>query len=636
MIQRAVLLLLATAFIMTAHAASPPASAPPLPPLRYHYGDNAAWAIRNFDDSAWPQAQDGTLPAPAYHSDGFVWVRTQVAVPADAAGPLAIESHTVDAFPHVQELWVNGRLVGRYGDFPPRAKPLVHPRMLVFDIPAGVVQPGSVAFVALRIWNVPSDQTLSLVLRRPDPVNVKLSIGSAPLLHALAAHAQDRAWLRLWPQFLLALVFIMLGLAVLALGIWARDRTLLLCALWLVAVPAFLVSGQLSSLLVGALMPTVLSAFLVLNAIGMCVVVEFIWTVQALRDRVFRAAAHLCWIGLTVAGIYSSIQMHPGALVSVAMLTGNWLLFTFNVITTGADLVALTDRRRNRPVAAVMLFISIGYFLGVAGHPVDFNWLGIGLFGAAFYVSTLLVAVLLMRQTWTAWRKAEDMRIEFAAARELQQQLVPVALPAIAGWRMEAAYLPAADVGGDFYLIIERPGATILLIGDVSGKGLKAAMTGLLTIGAASALASECPSPAHFLARLNREMVRLQKGGFITCLCARIAADGNITLANAGHLAPYRNREEVAVASGLPLGIVVEADYSNSAVQLAPGDTLTFLSDGVVEAKSSSGELFGFDRTLSISNQSAEEIARAAQTFGQQDDITVLTLTFAEAEILHA
>jgi serine phosphatase RsbU (regulator of sigma subunit) len=107
-------------------------------------------------------------------------------------------------------------------------------------------------------------------------------------------------------------------------------------------------------------------------------------------------------------------------------------------------------------------------------------------------------------------------------------------------------------------------------------------------------------------------------------------------LANAGHLAPYRNREEVAVASGLPLGIVVEADYSNSAVQLAPGDTLTFLSDGVVEAKSSSGELFGFDRTLSISNQSAEEIARAAQTFGQQDDITVLTLTFAEAEILHA
>ena len=105
-------------------------------------------------------------------------------------------------------------------------------------------------------------------------------------------------------------------------------------------------------------------------------------------------------------------------------------------------------------------------------------------------------------------------------------------------------------------------------------------------------------------------------------------------MANAGHLAPYRNREEVAVASGLPLGIVVEADYS--AVQLAPGDTLRFLSDGVVEAKSSSGELFGFDRTLSISNQSSEEIARAAQNFGQEDDITVLTLTSAEAEILHA
>lgn len=71
-------------------------------------------------------------------------------------------------------------------------------------------------------------------------------------------------------------------------------------------------------------------------------------------------------------------------------------------------------------------------------------------------------------------------------------------------------------------------------------------------------------------------------------------------------------------------------------MQLAPGDTLTFLSDGVVEAQSPSGELFGFEQTREISNQSADEIARAAQAYGQEDDITVLTLAFAPVEVLHA
>jgi hypothetical protein len=323
-------------------------------------------------------------------------------------------------------------------------------------------------------------------------------------------------------------------------------------------------------------------------------------------------------------------------LVSAGAFAGNWLLFAFNVIGTGANLVALAGRGRNRPVAAAMLLINVGYFAGLAGYSVDISLLGISLFKGAFYLCTLFIAILLMRQTWAAWRKAEDLRIEFAAAREVQQQLVPDALPPIAGWRVEAAYLPATEVGGDFYHVIEQPDATVLLIGDVSGKGLKAAMTGLLTIGAASAIAAECHSPAQILARLNREMVRLQKGGFITCLCVRIAADGHVTLSNAGHLAPYRAGEEVEVESGLPLGIASDATYGESILHLAPMDCLTFLSDGIVEAQNQRGELFGFDRTRQISHQSAEAIARAAQAFGQEDDITVLSLTFAGAEAVGA
>jgi len=612
------------------HAQSAPGSQPV---FRYHYGDNPAWAAPSFDDSAWPRAHDSAFPAPGYESDGFFWVRVRIAVPASSADPLAISLQTIDAFPNVQELWVNGRLVGRYGDFPPHAKPLDHPQMLVFDIPAGVVQPGSVAVLALCTWDAPYDQSESLMLHHPAPVKFAISIGNAPLLHALATEAQDRALLRLGPQLLLALVFIMLGLAVLALGIWARNRTLLLCALWLVALPAFLIFGPL--LLPGIPETRKNTLFFILNAIGMWVVVEFTWTVQGFRNRIFRAVLHFCWIGLTVAAMYVGTTMHASNVTLVGMYALNWFLFAFNVVASGADLVALAGRGKNRSVAAAMILISVGYFLGIAGHPVEFAWLGLNFFALAFYVCTLFIAVLLMRQTWFAWRSGEDLRIEFAAARELQQQLVPLAPPKVPGMQVNAAYRPAAEVGGDFYHVIEEPGAAMLLIGDVSGKGLKAAMTGLLTIGACSALAAERLSPAQLLARLNREMARLQKDGFITCLCAHISADGSLTLANAGHLSPYQNGEEVQLESGLPLGIAPDTAYTESTIQLAPNDRLTFLSDGVVEAQSPTGELFGFDRTAAISTQSAENIAQAAQAHGQQDDITVLTFTYAPAEALH-
>ncbi|HWG22474.1 MAG TPA: beta galactosidase jelly roll domain-containing protein [Terracidiphilus sp.] len=161
--------------------------------VRYHYGDNPAWADPNFDDSAWPIAPNSSFPAPAYQSDGFFWVRAQVAIPAGASDPVAIESKTIDPFPNVQELWVNGRLVGRNGDFPAHARPLAHPRMLVFDIPPGVVRPSSVAPVVLRAWDAPADNAMSLRLRHPDPVNVEFSIAGAPLLHALSSQTQDRA-----------------------------------------------------------------------------------------------------------------------------------------------------------------------------------------------------------------------------------------------------------------------------------------------------------------------------------------------------------------------------------------------------------------------------------------------------------
>lgn len=84
--------------------------------------------------------------------------------------------------------------------------------------------------------------------------------------------------------------------------------------------------------------------------------------------------------------------------------------------------------------------------------------------------------------------------------------------------------------------------------------------------------------------------------------------------------------EELIVTSGLPLGMVAESSYDESRFQLAHADRLTFVSDGVVEARNKSGELFGFDRTAAVSAGSAESIAEAARSFGQEDDITVISV----------
>jgi phosphoserine phosphatase RsbU/P len=260
----------------------------------------------------------------------------------------------------------------------------------------------------------------------------------------------------------------------------------------------------------------------------------------------------------------------------------------------------------------------------------EFGWDDLSMF--FFLVS--IGPVMLLRHRRITEEHARAMG-ELDAARDIQRRLVPSSLPPIAGCRIEAAYLPADEVGGDFYQVLPQSnGATLIVVGDVSGKGLKAAMTGVLTIGALRALAAEDLAPSELVRRLNCQLLKTQDRGFVTCLCARMDGDGELTLANAGHLSPYLNGEEVPLESGLPLGIAANAAYTESTLQLSPGDTLTFMSDGVVEARNSTGELYGFERTRDISTRSAEEIARAAQHYGQEDDITVLTVSLAPAGVL--
>jgi len=107
---------------------------------------------------------------------------------------------------------------------------------------------------------------------------------------------------------------------------------------------------------------------------------------------------------------------------------------------------------------------------------------------------------------------------------------------------------------------------------------------------------------------------------------AFFSADGEVVLSNAGHLPPYLNSQEVNIPGGLPLGVLPDNTYPEIRLYLHPGDRLLLMSDGVVEARHPNGELFGFDRVHNLSNQTAFYIADSAKVFGQEDDITVLTV----------
>jgi serine phosphatase RsbU (regulator of sigma subunit) len=213
------------------------------------------------------------------------------------------------------------------------------------------------------------------------------------------------------------------------------------------------------------------------------------------------------------------------------------------------------------------------------------------------------------------------------SARAVQQVLIPTEIPTVAGFAIQCVYKPAGHVGGDFFQIIPTSsGGLLIAIGDVSGKGMPAALTVSLLVGTLRTLAHFTSSPSEILRAMNQRMLSRSQGGFTTCLVLRAAADYTLTIANAGHLAPYLSGQEVATSNGLPLGLAGDAMYPETALKLPENVQLTLITDGVVEARSRTGELFGFERAAVLSEQQAETIASTAQNFGQEDDITALTL----------
>jgi phosphoserine phosphatase RsbU/P len=243
-------------------------------------------------------------------------------------------------------------------------------------------------------------------------------------------------------------------------------------------------------------------------------------------------------------------------------------------------------------------------------------------------LSTLSLAVIMLLRATRMSRRQAILEGELAAAQQVQQVLLPEQGETVPGFAVETVYQPAQQVGGDFFQILPAgEGGLLLVVGDVAGKGLPAAMLVSVLVGAIRGVAEYTSDPGELLASLNERLVGRGGASFSTALVAHIAASGAVKIANAGHLPPYLDGGEVQLTGALPLGVMSGASYEASCAFLGPGSRLTFYSDGVVEAQNEHGEMFGFERAQAISTQPAAAIVEAAKRFGQEDDITVVTIT---------
>jgi hypothetical protein len=244
-----------------------------------------------------------------------------------------------------------------------------------------------------------------------------------------------------------------------------------------------------------------------------------------------------------------------------------------------------------------------------------------------FYTMAACVA-LFRRYINTEGARQLRAETELELAHRLQNQLLLT--QATPGFAVESVYQPASEVGGDFFLVSPGPdGSLNAIVGDVSGKGLVAAMRVSMILGVLRREPSR--EPAEVLRGLNEAL--LPQGGtsqpkleFTTACCVHIEHSGRYRLANAGHISPFVDGVEIPTPPALPLGLAADQDYVEVCGLLAAGKRLVLMSDGVVEARSGSGELYGFERLSELTKKSAREIADVAMRFGQEDDISVLTI----------
>jgi hypothetical protein len=623
--------------------------APLVGPWKFTTGDDPAWSQPGFDDSAWSTV-DMTPPTSHSHPgrtsrlpgwtargypdySGYAWYRLTVNVQG-LGQPLSLKmpGHDVD---DAYQVFVNGVQIGQFGRFNGRSVTAYNTLPRAFPLPEDLT--GGRMTVAIRLWmdsatpfNSPDAGGLHappmLGYSRDTAGQVRLDfddiahvVGSGFLESLILIMAMFMAGALYWldPQedayFWLALVCLvtLLGNSIVQLANFTTPM------------------GQTEAVILHDVLSTPIR-------IGLWVMFWAYW---------FRLPRlpWIHWIAWTLVGLLAigTAMLRPplyGQRIPVQAASTLIPAVMFLKLGLGVLLlvVAYMGFKRNRAEggmagAAVLLAFAANFqhelqliHIGVTTTAFGFR---VSLGTISTILSLLIITVMLLTRFVRSQRQQEQWKLEIEQARSIQHVLIPEQLPAIKGLRIRSEYHPAREVGGDFFQILPLgdDGSAVIVVGDVTGKGLQAGMLVALIVGAIRTAIEQTTDPARILAIVNDQLTERQHAS-ATCEILRISSSGAVTMSHAGHLPPYLNGNEVQMEGALPLGMISGVDFPSQSLQLQPGDELTLMSDGVAEAQNSHGRLFGFDKVHEMMSEraTAEEVAIAAQKFGQADDITVL------------
>ena len=622
----------------------------PLPVLsldglwRFHTGDDPAWANPKFDDSQWPLLRsDRNWAVQGYNGySGTAWYRFQVTLPAGL-------EHASIYLPYIltnYQVYANGELIGSYGKMPPHPVPCWGGGWFrTYALPNHSDR--TIVF-AIRVWHWPGWAANF----GGGPSFGGSLIGDADMIANRDALSRGSHHWELSSTMILALLETLAGIGALVLFLLRRSEReyLWFGVMMLVGAAAGWMALSFVFDVWNVQISGALEDLLPLVGVSLAEMAFYRNLLKGRRTLLYRAAVAcilLILLGLTVQ---SFAVIDPSFATGLSPSTVNLLETLLQLPLDVWVLLLLFARARENSLdarlllAPVMLQKLAQMFQGAAIVTYNQGWqstLGynIALVTRPFPIELLqavdalfllaIFAILILRFTRTRSQE-ERYAMEFDAARNVQQLLIPDERPQTPGLAIESEYRPAREVGGDFFQVIPHPtdGSVLIVVGDVAGKGLQAGMLVAHLVGAIRNEASHSNDPARILAALNVHLAE-QHHSLATCLALRIQSDGSAALANAGHLPPYLNGTELPMEGALPLGVIAAAEVPVSHFRLAVGDTLMLMTDGIAEAQDSGGQLFGFERISELLNRhaSAAEVAAAAQNFGQEDDITVLTVS---------
>jgi len=600
-----------------------------------HAGDDPAWARPDFNDADWTRfdsRSDIKRVFPVYHPD-VVWYRLRVQVPPNQTG-LALMEHTISS---AFEVYVGGQRIMQTGQVAPYV-PYTFGARLLAPIPDSMVADGSV-LIALRVHF----SRLEWDSSGPGFAAENLTIGQESAL-------KDRIWLTSlgenaphWVTDIFGL-----GLGLVALALFASQRRQLEY-LWIFL--QFLAPVCMLPLTIFELTHNVpVNWDLLRQPLNLSVVFfQILMYVAFLRLRwqwwmwptcgIVMAGLAISWIGQSRGSISQAASIFAQApeLILLAAVLPIVLVRNMRQGNREAGILLIPILLTSLTIYAQLLGIFLFRIPGLQNSVIYWNAFFFSHQAGPFVLNLnrvtdlLYIVSLSIIMTLRSARMSRQQALlegEMAAAREVQQVILPEQVETIPGFTIESVYQPARQVGGDFFQVLPAgEGGLLLVFGDVAGKGLPAAMLVSVLVGATRSAAEYTTHPAELLGNLNERLMGRTHGSFSTALAARIGADGRVLIANAGHLSPYLDGVEVELPGALPLGIASAAIYETREFYLPQGSRLTFYSDGVIEAQNRQGELFGFERGKAVSTQPAAAIAKAAEEFGQSDDITVVAIT---------